>query len=329
MGEKTKVLEQPLVRGALTFGTAAGVCLILGPVLIPILRRLKFGQSVRDDGPKRHLTKAGTPTMGGILFLAGIVTAVLVWAPLNPEVYVLLGITLGYGLIGFIDDFIKVVMRRPLGLRAREKLAGQIVLGLLLGGAAVWGLDRGSALSIPYFGYTVDLSYGYIFFALFWLVGFGNAVNLTDGLDGLAAGSILVTMLAYTFIAYSLDKISLAIFALAVAGGCLGFLVFNRYPALVFMGDTGSLALGGALAGLAVLTQTELLLLIIGGVFVVETLSVIIQVISFQTTGRRVFLMSPLHHHFELAGWSEVKVVRVFWTVAFILAVIGTAIFSL
>ncbi|NLK51664.1 MAG: phospho-N-acetylmuramoyl-pentapeptide-transferase [Syntrophomonadaceae bacterium] len=312
-----------MVKAGLTLGTSLVICLVLGPVLIPLLRRLKFGQWVRDDGPQRHLAKAGTPTMGGLIFLIGILVAVLVWAPRNTELFTALAVTLGFGLIGFLDDFIKVVMRRPLGLRAREKLLGQIFLGLLLGGAAIWSLGRGTEVIVPGTSMTLELGYGYILFAMLVLVGAGNAVNLTDGLDGLAAGTVFIAALAYTYIAWVRDKVSLAYFALAVAGGCLGFLVFNRYPARIFMGDTGSLALGGALASLAILTQTELLLFIIGGVFVLETLSVIIQVISFQTSGRRVFLMSPLHHHFELAGWSEVKVVRVFWGVALGLALLG------
>jgi phospho-N-acetylmuramoyl-pentapeptide-transferase len=317
------VKESFLITAALTLATGAAVSLLMGPILIPALRRLKFGQWVRDDGPQRHLVKSGTPTMGGVMFLTGILVASLLWIPWERELFVVLAITWGYGIIGFIDDFIKVAMRRPLGLRAREKLTGQIILGLLLGIAAIWGLDRGTEVLVPFYGGSVDLGYGYLLFALAVVVGTGNAVNFTDGLDGLATGTVIIAAGAYAVISLMLDRTGLALYALAIVGGCLGFLYFNRYPARVFMGDTGSLALGGALASLAVLTRTELLLFIIGGVFAMEVISVIIQVISFQTTGRRVFLMSPLHHHFELLGWSEVKVVRVFWMAALVLAVLG------
>ncbi len=315
--------EQLWIKAGLTLGTAVAATWLMGPLLIPLLRRLKVGQWVRDDGPQRHLTKTGTPTMGGMMFLTGILVAAGLWIPANRELFVLLAVTLGYGLIGFIDDYIKVVMRRPLGLRAREKLAGQIFLGLILGIVSVWGLDRGTEVLIPFSGISFDLGYGYVLFALLVAVASANAVNLTDGLDGLAAGTVLIAAGAFAVISLFLNQTGLALYSLAIVGGCLGFLYYNRYPARVFMGDTGSLALGGALAALAVLTRAELLLFVVGGVFVLEVLSVIIQVVSFQTTGRRVFLMAPLHHHFELAGWSEVKVVRVFWLVAFMLALLA------
>ncbi|NPV91489.1 MAG: phospho-N-acetylmuramoyl-pentapeptide-transferase [Firmicutes bacterium] len=306
-----------------TLATALVVSLVLGPLIIPILRRMKFGQQVRDDGPLRHLSKTGTPTMGGLIFLIGIAAAVLFWVPRSMELFTVLLITLGYGLIGFIDDYLKVVLKRPLGLRAREKLLGQILLGLLLGVIAVWGIDRGTSLVVPFSHLEIDLGGLYLFFAAFIVVGFGNAVNLTDGLDGLASGTVALAAAVFIPIALALDKGGLALFAGAVVGGCLGFLVYNHHPAKVFMGDTGSLALGAALASLSIITRTELALLIIGGVFVLETLAVIIQVISFQTTGKRVFLMAPLHHHYELAGWSETKVVRVFWTAAAVFAGLG------
>lgn len=311
----------------MTLGTSAVITLLLGPIMIPVLRRLKFGQWVRDDGPQRHLAKAGTPTMGGLMFLMGIIVAAIVWIPWNRELITVVAVTVGYGIIGFIDDFIKVVMKRPLGLRAREKLFGQIVLGIILGLVAVWGLDRGTLIALPFTDKMLDLGYGYPLFALLVLVGTANAVNLTDGLDGLATGIVFIAACTYAFICFILQMNSLALFALAVAGSCMGFLFFNHYPARIFMGDTGSLALGGALASLAVLTQTELLLILIGGVFVLEALSVIIQVVSFQTTGRRVFLMSPLHHHFELKGWPEVKVVTFFWIIALLFAVLGILIY--
>lgn len=326
------MLERLLMAG----GLALIISLILGPFLIPLLHTLKFGQNIREDGPKRHLKKAGTPTMGGIIFLVGIVAAALLSAeqPTSVEMITVVGSMLGFGLIGFIDDFIKVVMNRSLGLRAYQKLIGQIALAILLTWAAVHLLGRGTDLIIPFTSIHLELGWFYYPFVAFIIVGITNAVNLTDGLDGLAAGTTLISSLCYMLIAllganqgggvavlaYESD---LAVFAASLAGGCLGFLRFNKYPARVFMGDTGSLALGGALVGLAVLTKTELILLLLGGVYVIEAFSVIIQVISFKTTGKRVFKMSPIHHHFELSGWSEWKVVLTFWAASLICGLLG------
>jgi phospho-N-acetylmuramoyl-pentapeptide-transferase len=297
----------------LAASVAFAVTLITGPILIPMLRRLKFGQSIRQEGPERHYAKAGTPTMGGVIILLGLVVSTALFAGKSPEVWLALFITLGHGLIGFLDDFIKVVLKRSLGLKARQKLVGQIIMAIALAyiGAVYFG--RGTDLWIPLVGANVDFGPLYYVLIFFVLVGTTNAVNLTDGLDGLAAGTMIVAAVAYAAIASSFGKTDLAVFCVALAGACLGFLRYNAYPARVFMGDTGSLALGGALASVAVLTKTELLLVIVGGVFVVEALSVIIQVISFKSTGKRVFRMSPIHHHFELGGWSETKVVRTFW----------------
>jgi len=245
---------------------------------------------------------------------------------------VVLLVALGYGFIGFLDDYIKVVLKRSLGLRAREKLLGQV---LLAGGLAAWVVletDRGTGLALPFSGFItpggIHMELGWWLFMAFTVllvVGISNAVNLTDGLDGLAAGVSLLAALAMTVVALAVDKAGVAVSMAALAGGCLGFLFYNRHPAKVFMGDTGSLALGGGLAAAAVITGSELVLLIIGGIFVLETLSVIIQVISFQTTGRRIFRMSPLHHHFELGGWSENRVVITFWAVTLVLAAAGLA----
>lgn len=316
-------------------GLALIITLVLGPFIIPLLRILKFGQSIRDDGPQRHLQKAGTPTMGGIIFLVGIVAATFLAAeePTSLEMIVLVGGTLGFALIGFIDDFIKVVMRRSLGLRAYQKLLGQFALAFLLTVIAVKVLGRGTDIALPFTGIHFDLGLFYYPLTVFIIVGINNAVNLTDGLDGLAAGTTLFTSVGFVLIAVLMSlqggvavlahESDLAVFAAAVAGGCLGFLRFNAYPARVFMGDTGSLALGGALVSLAVLSRAELILLLVGGVYVAEAFSVIIQVISFQTTGKRVFRMSPLHHHFELGGWSEWKVVAVFWSAALICTLLG------
>lgn len=325
------MFERLLIAGSL----ALIICLILGPFLIPLLHTLKFGQNIREDGPKRHLKKAGTPTMGGIIFLVGIVAAALLSAeqPTSAEMITVVGAMLGFGLIGFIDDFIKVVMHRSLGLRAYQKLIGQIALAIGLTWAAVYLLGRGTDIIIPFTSIHLELGWFYYPFVAFIIVGITNAVNLTDGLDGLAAGTTLISALCYILIAMLgvtqggvailAHESDLAVFAAALTGGCLGFLRFNKYPARVFMGDTGSLALGGALAGLAVLTKTEVILLLIGGVYVIEAFSVIIQVISFKTTGKRVFKMAPIHHHFELSGWNEWKVVLTFWTASLVCGILG------
>lgn len=304
---------------------ACVVVLLTGPVVIPVLHRLKFGQSIREEGPRRHFKKAGTPTMGGVLLLAAISLAALCFAPNNWMVWLALFVTLGHGVLGFIDDYIKVVLRRNLGLKARQKLLGQVLMAVALAYVTAHFIGLGTDVWLPFTSIYLDLGYVYYLLILLLLVGTTNAVNLTDGLDGLAAGTSLVAAATYTAVAYYLGLHELAVFCAAVAGACLGFLRYNYYPARIFMGDTGSLALGGALAAAAVITKTELLLVVIGGIFVVEALSVIIQVISFQTTGRRVFRMSPLHHHFELGGWPEPKVVATFWLVGAVCGLLGLA----
>jgi phospho-N-acetylmuramoyl-pentapeptide-transferase len=280
---------------------------------------------VRDDGPQSHLQKAGTPTMGGVIFLTAITIMTYYYGRGSTEAILALVALVGYGLIGFADDFIKVALHRSLGLKARHKLSGEIALGLILSILVISLTGRGTEVS--FFGYSLDLGWFYPFFGLIVLVATTNTVNLTDGLDGLAAGTMFFASLAYLLIAWLLSAGGLMVYAGAVAGGCLGFLAYNRHPAGVFMGDTGSLALGGALGIMAILSKTEFLLFIIGGIFVVEALSVILQVIFFQTTGKRILRMSPLHHHFELSGWHETKVVKVFLFSAFCLAVLGLAIF--
>ncbi|MFX4261413.1 phospho-N-acetylmuramoyl-pentapeptide-transferase [Pelotomaculum propionicicum] len=305
---------------------------LLGPLLIPLLKRLKFGQNIRSDGPSRHLQKAGTPTMGGVMFLAGTAVSGLILSRGLSDGIIVLIVIVGFGLIGFIDDYLKVVLKRSLGLRAREKLLWQILLAAGLAYWVVYGMGRGTEIVLPFSGFftsggiQLDLGWWpFMAFTLVVVVGAANAVNLTDGLDGLAAGVSMITALALMMIALLVHKEGVAVSMAALSGGCLGFLFFNRHPASVFMGDTGSLAIGGGLGAAAVITRSELFFVIIGGVFVLETLSVIIQVISFQTTGRRLFRMSPLHHHFELGGWSENRVVLTFWASTLILAVIGLA----
>ncbi|WP_347488334.1 phospho-N-acetylmuramoyl-pentapeptide-transferase [Desulfoscipio sp. XC116] len=322
------IVSNPYIIRA--FVIALAVTLALGPIFIPLLRRLKFGQNIRSDGPSRHLAKAGTPTMGGVIFITGVLVAGLIVGGHNQDALVVLGITFGYGLIGFIDDFIKVALKRSLGLRAREKLLGQILLATLLGVLAITALGRDTGIAVPFgsllTGHQVVLELGtwlYVAFVVLVVVGTTNAVNFTDGLDGLAAGVTVVAASAFVFVGTLSGRPGVALVMAALAGGCLGFLFYNRYPARVFMGDTGSLALGGAMGAAAVLTGAELFLLIIGGIYVLEAVSVILQVFSFQVFGRRIFRMSPLHHHFELGGWSERRVVRTFWLASIFFAALG------
>ena len=302
---------------------AAGLVLCIGPLLIPELHKLKFGQSIREEGPKSHQAKSGTPTMGGIMIILAIVVATVAAAPLTPAVLLALFITLGHFVLGFLDDYIKVVKKRNLGLKAKQKMLGQILIAVvtMIVGTRVLGID--TTIWIPIADVNVDIGVGYYFLVLFVLVGTSNAVNLTDGLDGLASGTVAIASGAYALVCYMTGHYDLAIFSVAMMMACLAFLRFNAHPAKVFMGDTGSLALGGAVAAVGILTHTEILLAVIGFVFVCEALSVIIQVISFKTTGKRVFRMSPIHHHFELGGWKETKVVFVFWMVGLVASIVG------
>jgi phospho-N-acetylmuramoyl-pentapeptide-transferase len=302
------------------------ITVLLSPVFIPFLRRLKFGQSIREEGPKSHQKKTGTPTMGGVMILISITITTLVmtgkFSQPSVETYLLLFVTLGFGLLGFMDDFIKVVMKRNLGLTSKQKLLGQIIISVIF--YFIFKQSEFSTeISIPLTDISFDLGWGYALFIIFWMVGFSNAVNLTDGLDGLVSGTAAIAFGAFAVLAWSQSQYELSIFSVAVVGAVLGFLVFNAHPAKVFMGDTGSLALGGAIATVAILAKLEIILIVIGGIFVIETLSVILQVISFKTTGKRIFRMSPLHHHYELIGWSEWRVVVTFWTVGLLFAILG------
>ena len=304
--------------------TAFIICAVTGPSFISVLHKLNFGQSIRECGPKEHMKKSGTPTMGGIMMLLAILVAVAVWCNFTPALCIALLLTFGHALIGFVDDYIKVVMKRNLGLTAKQKL----FLQFLLAGAYVYYLELqphvNLGLNIPGTSLSVPLGSLYYVLAFLLLVGTTNAVNLTDGLDGLAASVTVPVTLAYAYIAYQSGSMDLSIFALTLTGACLGFLLFNRYPAKVFMGDTGSLALGGGIAALALLTRTELLLIILGGIYVMEAASVIIQVGYFKKTGgKRFFKMAPIHHHFELCGWSETRVVAVFSIITALLCLIA------
>jgi phospho-N-acetylmuramoyl-pentapeptide-transferase len=320
--------------------TALVICFVMGPWLIRRLQKFQVGERIRHDGPEAHHKKAGTPTMGGLLILAAVVVPTLLWADLRSVfVWVALGSTIGYGMIGFTDDYLKLSRKGSRGLSARTKLMLQFLLALGVALVLMEVADRGSystELLFPFFKeLRPNLHWFFVPFAMVVIVGASNAVNFTDGLDGLAIGTVLIVAAAYTVLTYVtghaqfsayLDLFhipliwELTIFGGAMVGASLGFLWFNSYPAQVFMGDVGSLALGGAIGTVALLIKQELLLVLVGGVFVAEALSVIIQVGSFKLTGRRVFRMAPLHHHFELMGWKEPKIIIRFWIVALIFA---------
>jgi len=288
----------------------------LGPFLIPYLKKLKFGQNVREDGPKTHQIKSGTPTMGGLMFIFSTIISIFIFSRFNKFLAILLIVMIGYGIIGFLDDFLKVYLKRSLGLKAREKLLGQFLIAIILAYFAQRYV--GTDIIIPFLKTKLDLGHYYFIFIVFVVVGTVNSVNLTDGLDGLATGVSIIDLAFFTLIGLFLNNQAISIFGAAFTGGLLGFLRYNRYPAEIFMGDTGSLAIGGAISALAVLTKLPLILPIIGIIYVLEALSVIIQVFSFKFFKKRVFKMSPLHHHFELSGWKETKVVYVFWAVTLV-----------
>lgn len=300
------------------------ITLLLGPIVIPLLKKLKIGQSIREEGPQSHLSKSGTPTMGGLIIILALIITIFSSGVVTKDTYVLISITLGFGLIGFIDDYLIVIKKSNLGLRPSQKLTGQIVLAIILALYQSNTSELGSKVIIPFMeNHYLDLGLFYIPFIVFVVVGTVNSVNLTDGLDGLASGVTLIVASFFSLVALKWGFGSISLYATALAGACLGFLMHNSYPAKVFMGDTGSLALGGAVATLAILLNLPLILPIVGGIYFVETLSVIIQVFSFKLTGKRVFLMSPLHHHYEYKGWKETKIVSIFWFATVILCLIG------
>jgi phospho-N-acetylmuramoyl-pentapeptide-transferase len=332
-------------RAGAAAGTALLIGLLLGPPFISWLRAKQGkGQPIREDGPQSHLAKRGTPTMGGLLILISVSISVLLWMNLfNIYVWACLLVTAGFGLIGWLDDYDKVRKAHHAGLSGKTRLA----LEFLIAGFATWLMVRtgGSSLHLPFVKETVaDLGWFYIAFGAFVIVAFGNAVNLTDGLDGLATMPVVIASIAFLLISYLVGNAKFAaylgiphipgvgdltVLLLAIVGGCLAFLWFNAPPAAVFMGDTGSLALGGALGAIAVATHHEFVLAIVGGIFVVEALSVVIQVAVYKRTGKRVFLMAPIHHHFEHLGWSEPTVVIRFWIISFVLALAGLATLKL
>ena len=306
------------------------ITVVLGKIAIPMLRSLHAQQSIREEGPESHQAKAGTPTMGGAFMMVALIIGVALFAPWNVGTGMLLFLTLGHCLLGFFDDFVKAVKKRNLGLTAKQKLLGQFILAAVFCYCITEIMVVPTTLWIPVVDIQLQLGWGYYVLAFLIIVGATNAVNLTDGLDGLAGGTSAVAAITFSVIGLmavsmtnSIGAESVAYFGAIIAAVCLGFLVYNVNPAKVFMGDTGSLALGGAFAAMAILTKTELLLVVIGGIFVMEALSVIIQVISFKTRGVRVFKMSPIHHHFELSGWAEQTVVNRFWFGGAVLAIIG------
>ncbi|MEB8073092.1 phospho-N-acetylmuramoyl-pentapeptide-transferase [Mammaliicoccus sciuri] len=302
--------------------------LILVPVLIPTLKKLKFGQSIREEGPKSHMKKTGTPTMGGLTFLLATIVVTIIalfYVEQVGPLILLLFVTLGFGLIGFIDDYIIVVKKNNQGLTSKQKFLAQIAIAVVFYIVSVIlpNYEFESAINIPFTDWSLPLSVFYIIFIVFWQVGFSNAVNLTDGLDGLSTGLSIIAFGFYATLSFILDKPEIGLFCLVMLASLFGFLIYNKYPAKVFMGDTGSLALGGIFATISIMLNQEITLLLIGLVFVIETLSVMLQVTSFKLTGKRIFKMSPLHHHFELVGWSEWKIVLVFWATGIVTGAIG------
>lgn len=304
--------------------------LFLGPRFIAWLRRNEVGQFVREEGliPEGHAKKQGTPTMGGLLIVLAMAVPFLVLSRRETPSMLVLFTTLACGAIGFADDFMKRVQRRSLGLAARWRMLGLGMIALALTYAAVDRVGIRTSIKIPLVRDELEIGrYGYAIMVFLVLAGFANAVNLTDGLDGLAAGTCAIALLAYTGMTFAAGKLGMSILAASLVGACVGFMWFNSFPAQIFMGDTGSYALGGALASLAIMTKTEVLLLVIGMVFVLETLSVIIQVLVFKRWRRRVFLMTPIHHHFEMAAWSETKIIVRFWLIAALFAAVGFTLY--
>jgi phospho-N-acetylmuramoyl-pentapeptide-transferase len=336
-------------RTAMSAVTALALALLLGPAMIRWLRKAQIGQSIREEGPRTHLAKAGTPTMGGLLILLAVVSATILWMDLsNRFVWIALATLVGVGAVGFADDWTKVTKRRSLGLTGRGKLVPQFLMAFAVAFAIQQWAGHGAistSITVPFLKRVLpDLGILYIPFVALVVVGSSNAVNLTDGLDGLATGAVGIAAGTYAVLAYVTGNAvaarylqipfipqsgELAVFCGALVGAALGFLWFNCHPADVFMGDVGALPLGAAIAAVAVMTKQEVLLAIVGGLFVIEALSVIIQVASFKTTGKRVFKMAPLHHHFELLGWAESRVIIRFWILAILFAVLGLSTLKL
>jgi phospho-N-acetylmuramoyl-pentapeptide-transferase len=306
------------------------ICIFLGPRFIEYLRLREFGQQIREEGPQEHHEKAGTPTMGGLLIFTAISVPYLVLSDRDTQSLAVFGVALGCAAIGFIDDYLKITRRRSLGLSARYKLLLQLGLAIGLWYVARHSVGLDSSLELRISHASLDIPDGLYPLVIFLVIaGSSNAVNLTDGLDGLAAGCCAIVLLAYTAITFiTTGQHSLSLLSACLVGGCIGFLWFNAFPASIFMGDTGSLGLGGAIGALAVMTQTEILLIITGGIFVIEALSVALQVATFKLLRRRVLLMAPVHHHFELLAWSETKIMLRFWIIAAVCSGIGFTLYQ-
>ena len=321
----------PIDRGEILIAGMAAmlITIFLGPRFIEKLREQEFGQQIREEGPEGHHAKAGTPTMGGLIIFAAISVPYLVLSGRDTESLAVFGVALGCAALGFADDYIKIVKRRSLGLPARWKLLVQIGLAVALWWVAVEQVGLDPSLQVRTWDYEIYLGpVVYVILTFLVIAGASNGVNLSDGLDGLAAGSCAIVLLAYLAITITIGQEDLALLTASLVGASVGFLWFNAFPAQIFMGDTGSLGLGGAIGGLAIMTQTEILLIILGGIFVIEALSVAIQVLTFKALRRRVFLMAPVHHHFEMLAWSETKIMLRFWIVAAVLAGIGYTLFQ-
>lgn len=334
-------------RAAYAAVTALFISFLLGPKLIEYLRKKKAGQEIREDGPQTHLSKSGTPTMGGLLINISIIVSVLLWQDIrNPFTWIMIATIAGFGTIGFIDDYLKIFRKNADGLQARFKFTAQFILSTAI--VALLYMTRDAHTTLLYLPFlknpVLDMSWVYIPFAVVLLVGYSNAVNLTDGLDGLAAGLVIMVGLAFTVLSYLTGRVDyaeylqipyiadsgeLSILCLGLVGACVGFLWFNAHPAQIMMGDTGSLSLGGTIGVLSLMIKKEILLFIVGGVFVLEALSVIIQVASYKLRGKRVFNMAPLHHHFELKGWAESKVVIRFWILGGLFAILSLSTLKL
>ena len=332
----------PTYQVFLAIFISAAIAGLVMPLWIRFLKKDGIGQQIRADGPQSHLVKAGTPTMGGVIILLAVVLTCLIMAKPTVELMLAVGAMLATGALGLFDDVTKVVQKRSLGLTPSGKMIGLTAIVVVFFLIAVnycgvepairfpggFSIDLGIfTTTIAFSGMTIQIPWLYLVFVFLLLAGMSNAVNLTDGLDGLAGGTVMIAMVVMAAICFLRGDPNLAIFCASCAGGCIGFLWFNAYPAQIFMGDTGSLALGGALAAVAVLTNTEVVSLVVGGLFIAETLSVMIQVVSFKATGRRVFLMAPIHHHFEKKGWAETKVVIRFWIVSAACGALGLALF--
>jgi phospho-N-acetylmuramoyl-pentapeptide-transferase len=320
------VLGEVLIAGM----AAMLICIFLGPRFIEYLRLQEFGQHIREEGPEEHHEKAGTPTMGGLILFTSISIPYLVLSDRDAASMAVFGVAIGSAAIGFADDYIKIVKRRSLGISARTKLLLQALLAIGLWYVAVEEVGLDSVLELRIADAQLDIpDWAYLVLIFLVIAGASNAVNLTDGLDGLAAGCCAIVLLAYTAITFvTNEQDNLSLLSACLVGGCIGILWFNSFPASIFMGDTGSLGLGGAIGALAVMTQTEILLLIIGGIFVIEALSVALQVAAFKWFRRRILLMAPIHHHFELLAWSETKIMLRFWIVAAVCSGIGFTLYQ-